>query len=208
MPCVDNRLHDQGISRGSHGRVPRSPLAQLRVWHLALLVLFVAIAIADIQDHHREERSLIVLASVGYGLYALIGWVAWRQIQRFKNRVGRTRLLILYMIGMAAFFLLATVIYLWIENAYLAGRFRAWNPILIDVNELVGVDQSQAEMGQRRISHEEVSCQIGLGSVGISPVGESKGRRGSGLPRPVRSRRRSDARGHRRLRGRSGCSGA
>jgi hypothetical protein len=105
---------------------PRSPFAQLRVWHLALLVLFVAIAIADIQDHHREERTLIGLAAVGYGLYGLIGWLAWRLVQRFESRIGKTRLLILYMIAMAAFFLLATVIYLIIENAYLAGRFRPW----------------------------------------------------------------------------------
>src|SRR5438128_992142 len=94
---------------------PRSPLAQLRVWHLALLVLFVAIAIADIQDHHRGERALIVLASVGYGLYGLIGWLAWRLVRRFEARIGRTRLLILYMVAMAAFFLLATVVYLVIE---------------------------------------------------------------------------------------------
>jgi Kef-type K+ transport system membrane component KefB len=104
----------------------RSPFAQLRVWHLALLVLFVAIAIADIQNHHREERILIALAAVGYGLYGLIGWLAWRLVRRFEARIGRTRLLILYLVAMAVFFLLATVIYLSIENSYLAGRFRGW----------------------------------------------------------------------------------
>jgi hypothetical protein len=107
-------------------RRPLSPLAQLRVWHLALLVLFVAIAIADIQDHNRREPALIVLAGVGYGLYGLLAWLGWRAVQRFEPRVGRTRLLILYIALMGAFFLFATVMYLVIEQAYLAGKFRPW----------------------------------------------------------------------------------
>jgi hypothetical protein len=107
-------------------RRPLAPLAQLRVWHLALLVLFVAIAIADIQDHNRREPALIVLAGAGYGLYALLGWLGWRAVQRLEPRIGRVRLLILYIVFMGAFFLLATAIYLVIEQAYLAGKFRPW----------------------------------------------------------------------------------
>jgi hypothetical protein len=117
---------DHTIMTDQPPRRPLAPFAQLRVWHLALLVLFVAIAIADIQDHHRRETALIVLAGVGYGLYALLGWLGWRLAQRFEPRIGRIRLLVLYMVAMGAFFLLATVIYLAIEQAYLAGRFRPW----------------------------------------------------------------------------------
>ena len=35
---------------------------QPRIWHLSLLVLFVAIAIADIQDQRVHEPFLIALA--------------------------------------------------------------------------------------------------------------------------------------------------
>jgi hypothetical protein len=96
--------------------------AQLRIWHLALLVLFAAIAIADIQDHRVHEPALIALAAGGFMLYGLIGWVGWWASRRFTARLGPLLLFFLYAIAMAALFLAATAIYLVIEHVYRAGR--------------------------------------------------------------------------------------
>ena len=51
-----------------------APIGELRVWHLALLVLFVAIAIANIQDQRPPTPGLVVLASSGFVLYGFLGW--------------------------------------------------------------------------------------------------------------------------------------
>lgn len=98
----------------------RQPLAQLQIWHLALLVLYTAIAIADIQNQHLGEPVLIALAGTGFGVYALLGWLGWRMASRFGVRLGRLPLLIAYLIVMATFFLVATIVYLVIEYAYRA----------------------------------------------------------------------------------------
>ena len=91
---------------------------QLRVWHLALLVLFVAIAIVNIQDQRRGEPVLIALASGGFVLYGLLGWLGWRLGRRFEPRLA------LYLVAMAALFLTATVAYLLLEYGYTTGWFR------------------------------------------------------------------------------------
>ena len=92
---------------------------QPRIWHLVVLVLFVAIALADIQDHRVREPTLIALAAGGFALYGLIGWIGWRAARRrFESRIGPMWLLILYAIVMGAFFLIATVVYLVIEYTY------------------------------------------------------------------------------------------
>ncbi len=96
---------------------------QPRIWHLALLVLFVAIAMADIQDHRVHEPALIALAAGGFLLYGLIGWMGWWVARRrLEARLGPMLLLILYAAAMGAFFLVATVIYLTIEYVYRGGR--------------------------------------------------------------------------------------
>ncbi len=102
----------------------QAPLAQLRIWHLALLVLYVAVAIVDIRDQHLRDPVLIALASVGFAGYGVLAWLAWQLVRRFEARLGRQPLLILYLIGMAALFLVATVVYLVIEQAYHVGVFR------------------------------------------------------------------------------------
>ncbi len=97
---------------------------QPRIWHLALLVLFVAIAIVQIQDQRVHEPTLIALAAAGFVLYAIIGWIGWWIARRrLESRLGPMLLFIFYAITMAAFFLVATVIYLVIEHAYRGGRF-------------------------------------------------------------------------------------
>jgi hypothetical protein len=97
--------------------------AQLRIWHLALLVLFAAIAIADIQDQRTHEPALIALAAGGFLLYGLIGWVGWWSSRRFVARLGPLLLFLLYAVAMAALFLMATAIYLVIEHVYRVGHW-------------------------------------------------------------------------------------
>jgi hypothetical protein len=107
-----------------------APRFQFRVWHLVLLVLFVAVAIVNIQDQRRSEPALIALAAAGFVAYWLLGWAGWRVARRFSARLGPTTLLILYLTAMAALFLVATGIYLVIEYLYLGGRlswlWRVW----------------------------------------------------------------------------------
>jgi hypothetical protein len=98
-------------------------LVQLRTWHLGLLVLYVAVAIVNIQDQRLTEPALIAIASAGFLAYATIGWLGWRYVQRFEARVGSMPLLVLYLIALAVLFLVATVAYLVIENLYLGGSF-------------------------------------------------------------------------------------
>jgi hypothetical protein len=45
--------------------------------------------------------------------------VGWRVARRLEARLGPTLLLILYLIAMAALFLIATAVYLVAEHAYL-----------------------------------------------------------------------------------------
>ena len=100
------------------------PLAQVRIWHLALLVLYVAIALVDIQSQHLADPVLIALASVGFAGYGFLVWLIWRMVRRFEVPLGRMPLVIVYLIAMTALFLFATVVYLGIERAYLLGLFR------------------------------------------------------------------------------------
>lgn len=101
-----------------------SPLAQVRVWHLGLLVAFVAVAIVNIQDQRVQEPALIGLASAGFVLYGLIGWLGWRFSRRFAARLGSTPRLVLYLVAMSGFFLAATAVYLVLEFQYTTARGR------------------------------------------------------------------------------------
>jgi len=92
-----------------------APLGQLRVWHLALLVLFVAIAIANIQDQRPPTPGLVALAVSGFVLYGFLGWAGWRFAHRFEARLGTTLLLVLYLAAMAMLFLVATLVYVAVE---------------------------------------------------------------------------------------------
>jgi hypothetical protein len=95
--------------------------AQVRVWHLTLLVLFAAIAIADIQSQRITEPALVALAAGGLLLYGLIGWIAWWIAHRLQSRLGLVLVFCLYAIAMAALFLVATVMYLVIAHYYRTG---------------------------------------------------------------------------------------
>ena len=96
--------------------------ARVKLWHLVLLVAFVAVAIADIQDHRRFEPTLLALAGGGFAAYAVLAWLGWNFARRFEGRVGRVTLIGLYLASMAGLFLVATVAYLVIEHFYLGGR--------------------------------------------------------------------------------------
>ena len=100
------------------------PWYQPRIWHLALLVLFVAIAIVQIQDQRVHEPTLVALAAGGFVLYAIIGGIGWWLARRrLESRLGPMLLIILYAVAMGALFLVATVLYLVIEHAYRNGHF-------------------------------------------------------------------------------------
>jgi hypothetical protein len=100
-----------------------TPWFQIKIWHLAILVAIVALAICDIQSHGRNEPVLRLLAAAGYAGYFFLVWLIWLQVRRFEPALGLTVLLAIFMTAMAAFFLIATVVYLVIECAYLGGRF-------------------------------------------------------------------------------------
>ena len=95
----------------------------LKIWHLALLVAFVAFAIVEIQNHRRPQPFLVGLAAGGFAGYALLAWLGWRFVRPFQEKRGAVLILGLYLTSMAALFLLATVIYLVIEHNYLMARF-------------------------------------------------------------------------------------
>jgi len=99
-----------------------SPLLQIKLWHLGVLVALVAIAIVDIQDHGRKEPALILLASVGYAAFALICWLCWHARRRFESRLGAVQVVAVYSAAMGGLFLTATVAYLFIEYFYLVGK--------------------------------------------------------------------------------------
>ena len=92
-----------------------APLGQLRLWHLALLVLFVAVAIANVQDQRPPTPGLVALAVSGFVLYGFFGWAGWRFARRFEDRIGSTLLLVLYLAAMAMLFLVATLVYVAME---------------------------------------------------------------------------------------------
>lgn len=98
-----------------------APIGQVRVWHLALLVLYVAIAIVNIQDQGRTEPSLVALASAGFVLYGLLGWLGWRAARRHLAALGEVGRLAVYLAAMGGLFLLATIVYLFAEYAWLNG---------------------------------------------------------------------------------------
>lgn len=96
---------------------------QFKTWQLGLLVLYTAIAIVNIQDQGQTDPALIAMASAGLVAYPIIGWLAWQGARRFESRLGPLPVLILYLMGMAGLFLMATILYLVLENYYLVGRF-------------------------------------------------------------------------------------
>jgi xanthine/uracil permease len=96
--------------------------AQLRMWQLALVVLFLAIAFADIKDQRIREPILVTLAIGGIMAYAFIGWIGWWGVRRFEARLGPALLFSLYSVAMGVFFLVATIIYLVVAHIYRVGR--------------------------------------------------------------------------------------
>jgi hypothetical protein len=86
-----------------------------------LAVVFVAIAIVDIQNLRRTEPFLIALAASGYAGYGLLCWLAWRMMARCRFRMAGVPALTLYMVTMGCLFLVATVVYLLVEYTYLRG---------------------------------------------------------------------------------------
>jgi hypothetical protein len=97
-------------------------MAQVHLWQLALLIMFVAIAIVDIQDHGRKEPALILLASGGYAAFGVFCWLSWHALRRLESRLGPVLVVSFYAVAMGEMFLAATVAYLVIEYFYLGGK--------------------------------------------------------------------------------------
>ena len=98
---------------------PPSPGYQPRIWHYLVLVVFVALAILDIQAHRVREPVLFTLALTGFVAYATLAWLGWWAARRrLEPRLGPVRAFAIYAVAMGVLFLLATVIYLVIEYAY------------------------------------------------------------------------------------------
>jgi hypothetical protein len=106
---------------GASVAATRARPAGLRVWHLSLLSVLVAVAIVNIQDQRRTEPALIALAAGGFVLYTVLGWAGWRVARQFRHTLGEVPLVVLYLAAMAALFFVATVVYLLLEHLYLYG---------------------------------------------------------------------------------------
>ena len=106
------------VARSTFPAKGRKASVQFQVWHLVVLVAFVAIAIANIQDQRMHEPVLIALALAGFVVYGLLGWAGWRLAGGLGSKLGQTIRMILYLVGMATLFLVATVTYLVIEYQY------------------------------------------------------------------------------------------
>jgi hypothetical protein len=94
---------------------------QWPIWSLMLAVVFVAIAIVDLQNLRRTEPILVGLAGAGYAGYGVLCWLAWRIMGRYRSRLGGVPTLIVYVFTMGFLFFVATVVYLTLEYAYLRG---------------------------------------------------------------------------------------
>jgi hypothetical protein len=97
---------------------------RVKVWHLSLAVLYVAVAIKDVQDHAPAEPAMIALAAAGFAGYAMLACAGWLVARRFGARVRLRPVALfgLYAVAMAGLFFGATVIYLVVEYAYVTGR--------------------------------------------------------------------------------------
>src|SRR4051812_1381896 len=84
-PCHEGGTTVSTTERPSPSERHETPPRGLRVWHLWLLSLFVAVAIVNIQDQRRSEPALIALATAGFVLYGLIGWAGWRLARRLER---------------------------------------------------------------------------------------------------------------------------
>lgn len=110
---------------------PRPNSRQLRLWHLGFLVLFVAIAATNIRDQRMTDPRLVGLACLGFFVYLVIVVAGWFWVLRRTQQgqglspppptlLGHDRnALILYFVGVASLFLVATVVYLTLERLYL-----------------------------------------------------------------------------------------
>lgn len=114
-----------GIQPSRTVRNGNAPLAQLRIWHLAVVVLYTAIAIVDIKAQQPSDPVLISVAAVGFVGYGCLVCLFWRLVRPYESHLGMLWLVGLYLIAMAALYLAATLIYLAIERAYLTGSLRA-----------------------------------------------------------------------------------
>jgi hypothetical protein len=123
VPVLPSEDTDMGASSTSiRGlRASGGSLTQVKLWQLAVLVAFAAVALVDIKDHGRREPALVGLAAAGYAAYGLLCWLGWHGLRRFQQRLGVVPLAACYVGLMGMVFLAAVIIYLLVEYVYLGG---------------------------------------------------------------------------------------
>lgn len=97
---------------------PRSPRGRFQIWHLSLLVAFVAVAIANLQDQRTTEPVLIAIAIAGFVAYAGLAILGWKLARRSAPRLGSLLALLVYLFTMTALFIVASGIYVTIDYQY------------------------------------------------------------------------------------------
>ncbi|MFO0952782.1 MAG: hypothetical protein U0835_16860 [Isosphaeraceae bacterium] len=95
---------------------------RVKLWHVAVLVAFVAVAITEVQQQRVREPGLVALAAVGFVGYAALGVVGWKLSRRLVPRIGPAAVLAVYVFGMSALYLVATAVYVTLETLYRTGR--------------------------------------------------------------------------------------
>lgn len=95
-----------------------SSWCQLRVWHLMVLIGYVAIAVIEIQGQGSRDPLIVGLTCAGFTVYALIGCLGWLAARRCERRLGSMLMVILYATTMAALYLIAAIVYLVVEHLY------------------------------------------------------------------------------------------
>src|SRR5262245_45152009 len=108
--------------RAVQGGVTRGRLGGFRVWHLSLLVLFVSVAIVNIQEQRVAEPELVALASAGFVAYGVLGCLGWVYLVRARERSNFLRRFIEYAVAMSFLFIGSTAGYVAIENFYRMGH--------------------------------------------------------------------------------------
>ncbi len=104
----------------THDRPVRRRIG-LRLWHWAVIVLFVAVAIANIQDQRITNPRLLALAIVGFGGYAILAVLGWKLCRRLEPRLGFLAVLILYLTALGVLFVVASFVYVAISDLYQFG---------------------------------------------------------------------------------------
>src|SRR5262245_22021657 len=95
-----------------------SRFASFRVWHMLVLVVYVAVAIVDLREARTTDPMQIGSLSAGYAGYAALGWAGWVHSRPSRRRADPLPGLVAYLVAMAILFLVAAIVHSMILNVY------------------------------------------------------------------------------------------